>query len=97
MTTYLVTNPDNQATKQDALVVTGAKPKKIIDTTGSATLNIICVNLRDSAVEADPDWQIYAWPKVSPFVMKWAVDSKTNDPTSAYQFKASDRLNLNFG
>jgi len=97
MSTYLITNPDNQATKQDALVVTGVKPKKIIDTTGSATYNIICVNLRDSAIDTDKDWQIYAWPKTSPFVMKWAVDSVTNKPTSAYQFKASDRLNLNFG
>lgn len=97
MTTYVNINPDNQATRQDALVVIGAKPKKIIDTTGSATYNIICVNLRDSAIDTDSDWQIYAWPKTSPFVMKWAVDSKANKPTSAYQFKASDRLNLNFG
>lgn len=97
MTTYVNINPDNQATRQDALVVIGAKPKKIIDTTGSATLNIICVNLRDSAVDTDSDWQIYAWPKTSPFIMKWAVDSVTNKPTSAFQFKASSRLNLNFG
>lgn len=97
MSTYININPDNQATRQDALLVTGTKPKKIIDTTGSATYNIICVNLRDSAVDTDSDWQIYAWPKTSPFVMKWAVDSVTNKPTSAFQFKASNRLNLNFG
>jgi len=97
MTTYLPINSDNQATRQDALVVIGAQPKKIIDTTGSATYNIICTNLRDTAVDTDSDWQIKAYPKVSPFTMKWAVDSRTNKPTSAYQFKASNRLNLNFG
>lgn len=97
MTTYLPINSDNQANRQDALVVIGAKPKKIIDTTGSATYNIFCVNLRDTAVDTDSDWQIYAYPKSSPYVMKWAVDSKTNKPTSNYQFKASDRLKLNFG
>lgn len=97
MTTYLPINSDNQATRQDALVVIGAQPKKIIDTTGSATYNIICTNLRDTALETDADWQIKFWPKTSPFIMTWAIDSKTNKPTSAYQFKASDRLNLNHG
>jgi len=97
MTTYLATNSDNQSNRQDALVVIGAKPKKIIDTTSSSTYNFVCENLRDAALETDPDWQIKACTKASPFVVKWAVDSKTNKPTSAYQFRASDRLNLNFG
>jgi len=97
MTTYLPINSDNQATRQDALVVIGAKPKKIIDTTGSATYNIFCINLRDTAVDTDEDWQIYAYPKTSPLIMQWAVNSKTGKATSEYMFKASDRLKLNFG
>ena len=97
MTTYIAINADNQATRQDALVVIGAVTKPIIDTTSSATYNYICKNLRDAAVDTDSDWQICRYPKTSPFIKQWAVDSKTNKPTSAYQFKASDRLNLNFG
>lgn len=97
MTTYLPINSDNQATRQDALVVIGAKPKKIIDTTGSATYNIICENLRDAALEGDSDWQIKVYPKTSPYIMRWAINSKTGKPTSEYIFKASDRLKLNFG
>ena len=97
MSTYLPINSDNQTTRQDALVVIGAVTKLIIDTTSDATYNYICKNLRDSAIDTDSDWQIARYPKVSPFVKQWAVDSKTNKATSAYQFKASDRLKLNFG
>lgn len=97
MTTYLPINSDNQATRQDALVVIGAKPKVIIDTTGSPDYNIFCENLRDAALDTDPDWQIYVYPKVSPIIMQWAINSETGKPTSDYTFKASDRLKLNFG
>jgi len=97
MSTYLPINSDNQATRQDALVVIGAATKLISDTTSDATYNYICKNLRDNAVATDSDWQIARYPKVSPFVKQWAVDSDTNKATSAYKFKASDRLKLNFG
>ncbi len=95
--TYVSTNADIAAKKQDALVVTGAVGKSIVDTTSSATYNFICKNLRDAAVDTDSDWQISAWTKVSPFVKKWGIISKTGEVTSAYVFKASDRTNLTFG
>jgi len=95
--TYVSTNPNNAAMKQDALIVIGAVSKLIIDTTSSATYNFICKNLRDDALETDSDWQIARWPKASPFTKQWAVVSATNKPTSSYVFKASDRTNLNFG
>jgi len=95
--TYVAINPNNQANRQDALVVIGAVGKLIVDTTNSATYNYICKNLRDDAIDTDADWQISRWPKTSPFTKQWAVVSATNKPTSAYVFKASDRTNLNFG
>lgn len=97
MSTYVNINPDNQSTRQDALVIIDAEPKKIFDLTGSDEYNITCVNLRDDALESDSDWQIFAFTKTDPVTMKWAVNSETNKPTSEYRFKASDRLNLNFG
>lgn len=95
--TYVAINPDDSVTRQEALLVTGASPKKIIDTTSSATYNFICTNLRDDAIETDNDWQIAAWQKVSPYFKLWAVESTTGKVTSAFIFKASDRTNLNFG